>query len=172
MPTTRSRCRTHNARAERPERPEVRDPLAALDVLTLAVDQPLRPQVVLMLLDAEHTGGSIVVFDTDVDDLDSSFDDAVVRVASLVADAGIGPDPDAAQWPAVVLASVRPGRSPLVDHHDAQRFDEADRILADGAITLLDWFLIGDDQCTSLAEITGAPWRWKGDEPQWADPLP
>jgi hypothetical protein len=170
VPTTRSRCRTHSARAERPERPEVRDPLAALDVLTLAVDQPLRPQVVLMLLDAEHTGGSIVVFDTSHHDLDVSFDDAVVHVASLVTEAGIGPDPDPARWPAVVLATVRPGRSPLIDPLDARRFDEADRVLADGGITLLDWFLIGDEQCSSVAEHIGAPWRWKGDEPQWADP--
>jgi hypothetical protein len=169
VPTARSRCRPHSARPSPPgdERPELRDPLAALDVLTLAVDRPLRPQVVLVLLDDEHRGGSIIVFDTVVPG--ARPDDAVLDITRLVAEAGGGPFGAAARQPAVVLASVRPGRSPLVDDSDASRFDELDGILAGAGVTLLDWFLIGDEQCTSMGETIGAPWRWKGDEPAWGD---
>ena len=67
-----------------------------------------------------------------------------------------------------MLATVRPGAG----HRPSARADDAAfgamrHDLAGADIDLLDWFLLDGELVASVAELTGACWRWSGEEPPW-----
>jgi len=68
---------------------------------------------------------------------------------------------------AVVLATVRPGHGITPSPADDATFATMRHDLADADIDLLDWFLLDGDLVGSVAELTGACWRWAGEEPAW-----
>jgi hypothetical protein len=67
----------------------------------------------------------------------------------------------------VVLASVRPGHGIALAPHDEAAFAAMRRDLAEAQVDLLDWFVLDGDLIASVAELTGACWRWPAAEPRW-----
>ena len=68
---------------------------------------------------------------------------------------------------AVVLATVRPGSGIAVTAADDDAFGAMRHDLAAADVDLLDWFLLDGEVVASVAELTGACWRWSGEEPPW-----
>ena len=68
---------------------------------------------------------------------------------------------------AVVLATVRPGLGVVVGDDDQVGFGAMRHELAGAGIDLLDWFVLDGEVIASVAELTGACWRWSGEEPPW-----
>jgi len=113
---------------------------AALAVIRLAVHQPLRAEVIVLVLDADRRGRTVVIIDG-TDEPDSVLE-VVERLAESVADSEHGA--------ALVVASVRPSSGPL--DGDDQRWMEARDLAEDFGVELLEWFVISDD--------TGPPTAW------------
>lgn len=103
----------------------------ALSVIHLSMSTPARPETVVMLLDPEHRGRSIVLVDGTVDD------DAVVQVVETIAAAIAGAD---GAGGALVVATVRVGRGP--DPGDADRWLDASETAEAVGVELLEWFVI------------------------------
>jgi hypothetical protein len=135
----------------------LRTPDDALRVVLAAVAQPPEAETVVLLLDARHRGGTCLVCRGAA---------AAGQVSSLMPILVQA----AAQAPAlaaVVLATVRPGAGIGLAAADDDTFATMRHDLAAAHVDLLDWFLLDGDLIASVAEITGACWRWTGVEPPW-----
>ena len=125
---------------------------AALAVIRLVVHQPLQPEVIVLVLDADRRGRTVVLVDG-TDEPDSVLE-VVERIAESAADSELGA--------ALVVASVRPGSGPL-DGDDERWLEACD--LADGVgVELLEWFVISDDTGPTTAwcprDLLADPPRW------------
>ena len=126
---------------------------AALAVIRLAVTRPMRSEVVVLVLDGDRRGRTVVV----VDGTDEP--DAVVEIVERLAGSLV----DAEGAAALVVASVRPGGGPL--DGDADRWLEASEAAEQAGVELLEWFVISDD--------LGAPTAWcprdlLAEPPRWS----
>ena len=152
--------RSHRHQRRSPVPPDsaaLRTPDDALRVVLAAVAQPAEAETVVLLLDALHRGGTCLVCRGAA---------SALQVASLVPILAQA----AAQEPAlaaVVLATVRPGEGIAVPAADHAAFGAMRHDLAVAGVDLLDWFLLDGALIASVAELTGACWRWPGEEPPW-----
>ena len=115
-------------------------PATALAVVRMAMSRPLRPETIVLVLDGDRCGRTIVVVDgTESADAVS---DVVERVTESMADTVPGGS--------LVVASVRPGGGP--DPDDADRWLEISDLADDAGVELLEWFVVADD--------VGPPTAW------------
>lgn len=127
---------------------------AALAVIRLAATRPLRAEVIVLVLDGDRRGRTIVIVDGTEDP------DAVVEIVERLTESlgTIGAEGDAA----LVVASVRPNGGPL--HGDDARWLEASELAERGGIELLEWFVICDDLGPPTAwcprDLLAEPPRW------------
>ena len=125
---------------------------AALAVIRLAVTRPMRSEVVVLVLDGDRRGRTIVIVDGTVEP------DAVVEIVERLADSLV----DAEGAAALVVASVRPGGGPL--DGDADRWLEASEAAEQAGVELLEWFVISDDLGPPTAwcprDLLAEPPRW------------
>jgi DNA repair protein RadC len=154
--------RSHRRR--RPERPPIpsaeavlRTPDEALRVVLAAVAEPAEAETIVLMLDARHRGGTCLVCRGA-----SSAEQVASLVPVLVQAAANEP-----ALAAVVLATVRPDIGIAVSRADEATFGGMRQDLSMVHVDLLDWFLLGGDLVASVAELTGACWRWSGTEPSW-----
>ncbi len=126
---------------------------AALAVIRLAVTRPLQSEVIVLVLDGDRRGRTIVV----VDGTDEP--DAVLEVVERLADSLVSAEGDAA----LVVASVRPGGGPL--DGDEDRWLEATELAEQAGVELLEWFVISDDTGPPTAwcprDLLAEPPRWR-----------
>lgn len=108
---------------------------------------PARYETIVVLLDPERRGHSIITVDGTYDG-DAVFE--VAELAAAVADrcADIG---------AVVIASVRPGGSDELD--DIERWLELDHRFAGATVELVEWYVYGR-AVLRPRQLVGAPDRW------------
>ncbi len=125
---------------------------AALAVIRLAVTRPMRSEVVVLVLDGDRRGRTVVI----VDGTDEP--DAVVEIVERLAESLV----DAQGAAAIVVASVRPGGGQLDD--DADRWLEASDAAEQAGVELLEWFVISDDLGPPTAwcprDLLAEPPRW------------
>ncbi len=124
----------------------------ALAMFALLVERPARFQTIALLLDESHRGLGALVVERTVRP------DSVLDVAHLLADAA----PNHPRLRAVVLASVRPGRTPATTAlDDVDRWADLDELLSGAGLELVEWFVLGDDPPVSCPrDLLGAPPRW------------
>jgi hypothetical protein len=130
----------------------VHSPSEALDALT-ALATFDRPQILVLLLDADHRGSTCLAVD------DAREADCILRVGSLLAELA-GHDIGLV---AVVLASVRPARG--AELADVDRWEAVDARLDAASVSLLEWFVLGEHSAVGIGELVGAPWRWRCPDP-------
>lgn len=125
----------------------------ALAVLDMVVSTPLRHETIVVFLDQQRRGISILVVSGTIA-FDSLFD-----VLDVVIDVGIEID----ELGAVVLYTVRPPTAGVadLDGRDVDRWLEASAMLDDAGIELLEWFVVGA-LVTSPRDQLGEPPRWTG----------
>lgn len=130
------------------------DAADALAVVRLAVSSPPTAETIVVVLGPDHRGRTIIVVDgTDADD---AVVEVVEHVAGALADAGAGG--------ALVVASVRPGRTP--DPGDADRWLEASDAADVAGVELLEWFVI-DPGSTAAEPVAWCPRDLLGEPPRW-----
>jgi hypothetical protein len=124
-------------------------------VLFAAVPVPPAPQTVMLLLDAAHRGLTCVVVAGASEPAHlEGMGDLVVALAGENHPPG-----------AVVFGTVRPDRGLLPSAADERCFAELRHRLGDVGVELIDWFLLAEGHASSLAELSGACWRWHAPEP-------
>ncbi|MGD9996171.1 MAG: hypothetical protein AB7L17_18425 [Ilumatobacteraceae bacterium] len=126
----------------------VADATDALALFDFAMHQPMRPEVIAVLLDASGRGGTIVVV-TDADDPDAVV--AVVETMSLAAQADD-------QLCRLVVATVRPCGA--TQQGDVDRWLEASAIADAHGVELIEWFVIGPAGPECPRDLLGEPERW------------
>ena len=128
-------------------RVDVIDDATVRSLITSVLACPCEPEIVIVLLDDERRGFSIV------DVVGADHPDAIRDVAELVVYAATPSGPAS-----VVLASIRPGEE--VDLDDVERWIDIDDRLASAGVELLEWYVFGRD-ITLPREILGEPSRWE-----------
>lgn len=118
----------------------------ALAVLTLAA--PYGHDTIVMLLDAEHRGASILIV-SDTDDPDAMFH-VLERCLAVTR--------DRPQVAALVLASSRPTGE--VEPDDIHRWLEASDQCEAGGLELIEWFVLGRSGPQCPRTLFGEPERW------------
>ncbi|MFV0306557.1 MAG: hypothetical protein ACK5OX_02300 [Desertimonas sp.] len=137
-----------------PEGPSapVRCAADALSAVHLAMSTPARPETIVLVLDADRRGHTIVVVDGTADD--DAMLEVVDRLAMMLASHREGG--------ALVVATIRPGRG--CDHLDADRWLEASAIGDQLGIELVEWFVIvaGTTDVTAWCprDLLAEPPRW------------
>ena len=126
--------------------------LTALKLITAMIDEPLRWETVVMLLDHEHRGISLLVVSGTIP-FDALFD--VIDLVILSNHSEIG---------ALVVATVRPPIPgvPDLDEGDVDRWREASDMVDDAGLELLEWFVIGARVSCPRDLVPEAP-RWAPD---------
>lgn len=125
----------------------IHDAEAALAVVALAVQCPAVAETVVLLLDHERRGISIVVVSG------TAHPDDVVEVVEHVA----GSAAATGVVGALVVATVRPGGSVLAD--DADRWLELSGIAEEAGVEVVEWFVVGRSiQCPR--DLLGERPRW------------
>jgi len=135
----------------------LRTPDDALRVVLAAVAEPREAETVVLMLGARHRGSTCLVCRGA-----SSAEQVAALLPILVQSAALEP-----ALAAVVLATVRPGGGIAVTPADDDAFGAMRHDLAAAGVDLLDWFLLDDELVASVAELTGACWRWSGAQPPW-----
>ncbi|MGB8858222.1 MAG: hypothetical protein WCC60_03150 [Ilumatobacteraceae bacterium] len=120
----------------------------ALRVLLVAAAQPLQPETLAFMLDAEGNGSVITVVSG------TTAPDSVLAVAECLARAAHGL-PQAA---ALVLASVRPTGCVLPG--DIDRWLEASELIAAHGIELIEWYVVSASGAQCPRDLLGEPERW------------
>jgi hypothetical protein len=120
----------------------------ALRLLFLSASQPLEPETLAFLLDADGNGSIITVVSGTVEP------DSVLAVAECIARAADGL-PHAS---AMVLATVRP--SGCVLPGDIDRWLEASALAATHGVDLIEWFIISSSGAQCPRDLLGEPERW------------
>lgn len=132
----------------------VDDAECAIALVRLAMASPPTAETIVLLLDADHRGRTIVVVDGTADD------DAVVTVVETLSAALA----ERGEPGALVVATVRLGRGP--DAADADRWLEASDLADAVGVELLEWFVveIDDDAADAVAwcprDLLAEPPRW------------
>jgi hypothetical protein len=123
------------------------DDTTALLLFDAALADPRRCETIVVLLDHDRCGRSIVNVDG-TGDADAVLDVAELAIAIAGGSSDIG---------AVIVASVRPGGSDQLD--DVERWIELDERFALAGIELVEWYVYG--RTVSLPrELVGEPERW------------
>lgn len=122
------------------------DDVSARSLITSVLACPSTPEIVIVLLDDERHGFSIVNV------VGASDPDAIYDVAELVAHVAAP-----SGLSKVVLASVRPGAEEDLD--DVERWLDIDVRLSAAGVELLEWYVFGRE-VTVPREILGEPPRW------------
>jgi len=126
---------------------DVLDDATALQLLGAVIGDPPRCETVLVLLDADRRGRSIINVEATCDP------DAVLDVGDLVVTvAASATDIDGA-----IMASVRPGGTGDLD--DIERWLELDQRLDSAGIELVEWYVFGRS-VSRPRELVGEPPRW------------
>ncbi|MDO8390825.1 MAG: hypothetical protein Q7V57_10075 [Actinomycetota bacterium] len=120
----------------------------ALRVVRLAITQPLEPETLAFVLDAQGTGGVITLVSGTVQP------DSVLAVAECIARAA----EHVPRVAALVLATVRPGGGVLPG--DVDRWLEASELVQARGLRLLEWFVIADGYVCCPRDLFGEPERW------------
>ena len=126
---------------------------AALAVVQVALSPSPVDETIVLVLDDEHRGRSVVIVDGTVDP--DAVLEVVERLAESIAAAGVAG--------ALVVATVRPGGGPLPA--DADRWLEASELAEQAGIELLEWFVISDVGHPATAwcprDLLAEPPRWR-----------
>jgi hypothetical protein len=127
------------------------DPIRSADdaLAVLALAAPYGHDTIVILLDAEHRGSSIMIV-TDTTDPDALF--AVIDVCVSAAAA------DDVPIEAMIVASSRPGGD--VEADDVHRWLEAGDLCRSGGLELIEWFVLGRSGPQCPREMFGEPERW------------
>lgn len=135
----------------------VGDAADALAVVRMAMSSPARAETIVMLLDPDHRGRTIVVVDGTVDD------DAVIEVVEHLAEAvaGVG------AAGALVVATVRVGRGP--DPGDADRWLDASATAEAFGVELVEWFVI-EAHPPGVEPTAWCPRDLLAEPPRWSPP--
>ena len=145
-------CGAH--RAPRAGVDPIVDAECALDVIALAMSSPPTEETIVMVLDEDHRGRTIVIVDGTTDD--DAVLEVVERVTASMADAPTGPG-------AVVVASIRVERG--LGPADGDRWLEASDLAEAGGVELLEWFVIRTDDDGFVAscprDLLAEPPRWR-----------
>jgi hypothetical protein len=121
---------------------------AALAVITAAMHHPLQPQVIVLVLDPDLCGHTIVIVDGAVSP------DAVIEVVELVAEGSA----ESTRPATLVVAAVRPHFGALPG--DADRWLELCEIAETHGCELLDWFVFSDEVAWCPRDLLAEPPRW------------
>jgi hypothetical protein len=124
----------------------IRSAADALAVLALAA--PYGHDTIVILLDAEHRGSSILIV-SDTDDLDAMFQ---------VLDRCLAATRDRQEIVGLVLASSRPTGE--VEPDDIHRWLEASDQCAAAGLELVEWFVLGRRGPQCPRSLFGEPERW------------
>ena len=127
------------------------DAVAALQLVDLAINRPLRSETVVFLADDAHLGHTCFIVSG------TSAADDVLDVAALVVEV-------AERSPAVhavVLATVRPTEPIASARSDLDRGLELLELCEAAGLELLDWFVVSPDGASSLREESGLPLLWR-----------
>ncbi|NND73396.1 MAG: hypothetical protein HKN44_00150 [Ilumatobacter sp.] len=125
----------------------IRSPYSALAVILGAMSPESRHETIIMTLDRERRGRTVLVV------IDTVEPDSLLGIVDMLAEFAIR-DADAG---GVVIATVRPDGT--VDPDDMSRWEEADDVLADVGLELVEWFVLGTS-IHSPRELAGVPPRW------------
>lgn len=122
-------------------------PYCALSMIIELMNQTLRFETIVLMLDHERRGLSVIVVG-DTDDADS-----MVGVIDSIADQARQHD----EVDALIVASVRPDGGPEYD--DLDRWADAAELCDDAGLELVEWFVLGTT-ITCPRELCGDPPRW------------
>jgi hypothetical protein len=123
------------------------DAEGALELISLAMHDPMQPEVIAFLLDDQGVGGTIVIVSDAVDV------DAVVRVAETMALAAVQTD-----LRRLVMATIRPWSATLPG--DADRWLEASATTQLHDVELIEWFVVGPSGPECPRQLLGEADRW------------
>lgn len=142
---------SHSARRPRAHGSQpIRDSAQALDVIRLAMSDPLRTETLgYLLTDTGRPGVVAVISGTEEPD-------TVVNVADCLSAAG-GIHPDVAS---LVIASIR--TSGGVTARDVDRWLEASDVADSNGVRLVEWFVIGPSGVACPRDLLGERERWDG----------
>lgn len=130
------------------------DSAAAADLLAHAIQRPFRHETIVLLLDAERRGISVVVVDA------TSDPDSVVEIVELLASPGVGDG----RVGAMVVGTVRSDEgTSSVDAelgHDVERWMELSEIADQSGVELIEWFVVGPGGVRCPRDQLGEPPRW------------
>jgi DNA repair protein RadC len=140
--------RNGRAGAPRPGQP-INGPLAAMEVVMLAVSQPHRPETIVLCLDHAHRGSTIIV-------VDHPSREPVEEIAEMMFQISTA----AAGFGAMVLATVRPGPGVAVVPADELAWFELRAGAEATGLELLDWFVVSDDHVVSMCTFTDTRPLW------------
>jgi hypothetical protein len=129
------------------------DPIRSADdaLAVLALGAPYGHDTIVILLDGERRGSSIMVVKDTVDH------DALFGVIDACVAAGAAQDAPVA---AMIVASSRPDGD--VEPTDVHRWLEAGDQCRSGGIELIEWFVLGRSGPQCPRELFGDPERWAG----------
>ena len=122
---------------------------AALAVINMALTPPLRHDTVVITLDQERRGRSLVV----VHETDRH--DALFGVLEMLV--GMADD----EFDALIVATVRPPvvGVPDLDTFDVERWILASELVEDSGLELVEWFVVGAG-VSCPRELVPEPPRW------------
>jgi hypothetical protein len=120
----------------------------AMDVISLALHQPLRPETVVLLLDDAGYGGTITVVSG------THRADDVLNVVECLAEVACA----SVTVAALVVASVRPSGG--ITSADIDRWLEASSLAESYGVQLTEWFVISPATVECPRELLGEPERW------------
>jgi hypothetical protein len=127
------------------------DPIRSADdaLAVLALAAPYGHDTIVILLDAERCGSSIMIVTDTVDP------DALLTVIDVCVEATGAPG---APIEAMIVASSRPDGD--VEADDVQRWSEAGDLCRSSGIELIEWFVLGRSGPQCPRELCGDPERW------------
>lgn len=128
---------------------------SALAVVDLALRRPLTDETIVLVLDHDRRGRTIVVVDGTAEP--DAVLDVVERVAGSIAATG--------RPGCVIVATVRPDGGPQPG--DADRWLEASDIADDLGVELVEWFVVGGDR-PSVSAHASCPRDLLGEVPRWS----
>jgi hypothetical protein len=126
------------------------DPIRCADdaLAVIALGVPYGNDTIMVLLDAERRGSSVLVVN-DTDDADALF---------RVIDACVDATREISAITAVIIASSRPDSD--VEPGDVHRWLEASDQCRAGGLALVEWFVLGRSGPRCPRVLIGEPARW------------
>jgi hypothetical protein len=126
---------------------------SALAVIELAIHRPLVAETIVLVLDPEHRGRTIVVVDG------TERPDSVVEICERLALAASLAGTGDQFGGALVVATVRPGSGPLPGDDD--RWLEASDVVEQAGVELLEWFVVAPGSTACPRDLLAEPPRWR-----------
>ncbi len=126
------------------------DPIRSADdaLAVLALAAPYGHDTIVIMLDADRCGSSVMVVHDTVDP------DALFHVISICVQAS---DPNS-PIDALIVASSRPDGD--VESDDVHRWLEASDLCHSGGLELIEWFVLGRSGARCPRQMFGEPERW------------